>query len=159
MQSGQRIPCAASLTFGVVATARFTIDGYDCSGSVSFALHGAGLLSAPLPSSDLDALRRTRARPMDYDLLATGPYLCDHCRLALRYDRLGPWRGCRSALVCGWAQHARFRRAPPGRLLGGFNRGLPRAAPPQPKNLIARAKQVERDPRARWQTKSRSDQI
>lgn len=27
--------------------------GYDCSGSVSFALHGAGLLTAPLPSSDL----------------------------------------------------------------------------------------------------------
>lgn len=27
--------------------------GYDCSGTVSFALHGAGLLSAPIPSSDL----------------------------------------------------------------------------------------------------------
>jgi cell wall-associated NlpC family hydrolase len=27
--------------------------GYDCSGSVSYALHGAGLLAAPLPSSDL----------------------------------------------------------------------------------------------------------
>jgi cell wall-associated NlpC family hydrolase len=27
--------------------------GYDCSGTVSFALHGAGLLSSPLPSSDL----------------------------------------------------------------------------------------------------------
>jgi cell wall-associated NlpC family hydrolase len=27
--------------------------GYDCSGSVSFALHGAGVLAAPLPSSDL----------------------------------------------------------------------------------------------------------
>jgi cell wall-associated NlpC family hydrolase len=27
--------------------------GYDCSGSVSYALHGAGLLGAPLPSSDL----------------------------------------------------------------------------------------------------------
>ena len=27
--------------------------GYDCSGAVSFALHGAGLLAAPLPSSDL----------------------------------------------------------------------------------------------------------
>jgi cell wall-associated NlpC family hydrolase len=26
--------------------------GYDCSGSVSFALHGAGLLAAPMPSSD-----------------------------------------------------------------------------------------------------------
>lgn len=27
--------------------------GYDCSGTVSFALHGAGLISAPMPSSDL----------------------------------------------------------------------------------------------------------
>jgi cell wall-associated NlpC family hydrolase len=27
--------------------------GYDCSGTVSFALHGAGLLAAPIPSSDL----------------------------------------------------------------------------------------------------------
>jgi cell wall-associated NlpC family hydrolase len=27
--------------------------GYDCSGSVSYALHGAGLLGAPLPSNDL----------------------------------------------------------------------------------------------------------
>jgi cell wall-associated NlpC family hydrolase len=27
--------------------------GYDCSGSVSYALHGAGLLAAPLPSIDL----------------------------------------------------------------------------------------------------------
>jgi cell wall-associated NlpC family hydrolase len=31
----------------------FRDDGYDCSGSVSYALHGAGLLAAPLPSSDL----------------------------------------------------------------------------------------------------------
>ncbi|HEX2703364.1 MAG TPA: hypothetical protein VHM72_08035 [Solirubrobacteraceae bacterium] len=28
----------------------FTSSGYDCSGSVSFALHGGGLLSAPLDS-------------------------------------------------------------------------------------------------------------
>jgi cell wall-associated NlpC family hydrolase len=27
--------------------------GYDCSGTVSFALHGAGLLNSPVPSSDL----------------------------------------------------------------------------------------------------------
>ena len=26
--------------------------GYDCSGSVSYALHYAGLLAAPIPSSD-----------------------------------------------------------------------------------------------------------
>jgi hypothetical protein len=31
----------------------FSDYGYDCSGAVSFALHYAGLLDAPLPSSDL----------------------------------------------------------------------------------------------------------
>jgi cell wall-associated NlpC family hydrolase len=31
----------------------FSDRGYDCSGTVSFALHGAGALSSPLPSSDL----------------------------------------------------------------------------------------------------------
>lgn len=31
----------------------FSDSGYDCSGTVSFALHNAGVLSAPLPSSDL----------------------------------------------------------------------------------------------------------
>ena len=31
----------------------FSDRGYDCSGSVSFALHYAGVLAAPLPSSDL----------------------------------------------------------------------------------------------------------
>ena len=29
---------------------RFRARGYDCSGSVSYALHGGGLLSSPLPS-------------------------------------------------------------------------------------------------------------
>jgi hypothetical protein len=37
--------------------------GYDCSGSVSFALHRAGLLSAPLPSDDFVRYgRRGRGR-------------------------------------------------------------------------------------------------
>jgi hypothetical protein len=37
--------------------------GYDCSGAVSFALHYAGLLDAPLPSSDLRHYgRRGRGR-------------------------------------------------------------------------------------------------
>jgi hypothetical protein len=31
----------------------FSDYGYDCSGSVSYALHGAGLLASPMPSSDL----------------------------------------------------------------------------------------------------------
>jgi cell wall-associated NlpC family hydrolase len=31
----------------------FSDRGYDCSGTVSYALHGAGVLGSPLPSSDL----------------------------------------------------------------------------------------------------------
>ncbi len=38
---------------------RFRDSGYDCSGSVSYALHGAGLLASPLPSG---AFRRWGAR-------------------------------------------------------------------------------------------------
>src|SRR6266513_521975 len=41
----------------------FSDYGYDCSGAVSFALHYAGLLDAPLPSSDLRHYgRRGRGR-------------------------------------------------------------------------------------------------
>jgi len=41
----------------------FRDDGYDCSGSVSFALHGGGLLTTPLPSSDFMRYgRRGRGR-------------------------------------------------------------------------------------------------
>jgi hypothetical protein len=33
--------------------ARWWMEGYDCSGAVSFALHGAGLLETPMDSSEL----------------------------------------------------------------------------------------------------------
>jgi cell wall-associated NlpC family hydrolase len=36
----------------------FKDDGYDCSGSVSYALHGGGLLKAPLDSSGLAKWKR-----------------------------------------------------------------------------------------------------
>ena len=36
----------------------FSSSGYDCSGSVSFALHGAGLLSAPMDSAQFFAWGR-----------------------------------------------------------------------------------------------------
>ncbi|MGA9373146.1 MAG: hypothetical protein WBV53_14950, partial [Solirubrobacterales bacterium] len=32
----------------------FTSSGYDCSGAVSFALHGGGFLSSPLDSTGLE---------------------------------------------------------------------------------------------------------
>jgi hypothetical protein len=35
--------------------ARFWDSGYDCSGSVSFALHGGGFLTSPLPSGPMES--------------------------------------------------------------------------------------------------------
>jgi peptidoglycan hydrolase-like protein with peptidoglycan-binding domain len=37
--------------------ASFTSSGYDCSGSVSYALHGGGLLSSPLDSTEFESWR------------------------------------------------------------------------------------------------------
>ncbi len=38
---------------GAAATARWADRGYDCSGAVSFALHGGKLLASPLPSGPM----------------------------------------------------------------------------------------------------------
>src|SRR5207247_670365 len=35
--------------------ASFVASGYDCSGTVSFALHGGGLISTPMDSSEMMA--------------------------------------------------------------------------------------------------------
>ena len=40
----------------------FRAAGYDCSGSVSYVLHAAGVLARPLDSGQLDVLRQPRAR-------------------------------------------------------------------------------------------------
>jgi cell wall-associated NlpC family hydrolase len=41
--------------------ASFISDGYDCSGAVSYALHGGGLLSSPLDSTDFETWGRAGA--------------------------------------------------------------------------------------------------
>ena len=38
-----------------MATQSWKSDGYDCSGSVSFALHGANLLNSPEDSTELES--------------------------------------------------------------------------------------------------------
>ena len=40
--------------------------GYDCSGSISYALREAGLMKGSLDSSGVHALRRARPRPVDH---------------------------------------------------------------------------------------------
>ena len=65
-------------------------NGYDCSGSVSFALAGAGLLQSPLTSGGVHELRRPRSGPLDHDLRQQRAHLHVGRRPALRHERPGP---------------------------------------------------------------------
>ena len=79
--------------------ASFHADGYDCSGSVSYALAAAGLVSSPMVSGRFRGLGRTRPGPLDHDLRERRPRLDGRRRLAVRHGRAG--RG-RDALVARW---------------------------------------------------------
>jgi cell wall-associated NlpC family hydrolase len=57
--------------FGGGHTASFSSLGYDCSGAVSFALHGGGLLARPRDSSDF--LRFGAAGPGEWITVYTNP--------------------------------------------------------------------------------------
>ena len=48
--------------------ASFKSYGYDCSGTVSFALHGASLIKTPMDSSRIGGLGRKRRWPLGDDL-------------------------------------------------------------------------------------------
>jgi hypothetical protein len=50
IEAGNRI-ATRPYQYGGGHNARFSSRGYDCSGSVSYALHGGGLLTSPLDSS------------------------------------------------------------------------------------------------------------
>ena len=67
-------------------------DGYDCSGSVSFALAGAGLLKSPLTSGGFLNYGASGPGRLDHDLHPPGPHLHDRGRPALRHERPGPRR-------------------------------------------------------------------
>ena len=61
--------------------------GYDCSGSVSYALHGAGLLDTQLDSSALEPLRQARPRRVGLGHGQRRPRLHGGGRPALRHER------------------------------------------------------------------------
>jgi hypothetical protein len=80
----------------------FRSSGYDCSGSVSFALHGGGLLDSPLDSSSF--MRWGERGPGQWITVFTNPGHAYAVIAGLRFDTSGPgesgprWRsGARSS--------------------------------------------------------------
>jgi hypothetical protein len=90
----------------------FEDTAYDCSGSVSFALHGADLLDATLDSTGLS--RWGGSRRVDHDLRQQDPHLPRRRRPALRHQR--PAEG-RHPLAGRTAQQPRVQGAAPRRVL------------------------------------------
>ena len=62
---------------------RWEDNGYDCSGSVSYALHGGNFLSSPLPSGPLESWGHRGARALDQRLRQLRPRLRGDRRAAL----------------------------------------------------------------------------
>jgi hypothetical protein len=80
---------------------RWTDSGYDCSGSVSYALHGGGLLDSPLPSSSF--MRWGLPGRGLWITVYTNPGHAYMTIAGLRFDTSGPGqRGPR------WRKSARF---------------------------------------------------
>ena len=67
--------------------ASFISPGYDCSGTVSFALHGASLLAVPEDSSEFMAWGSQRRRAVDHDLLERRTRLHDRRGAAPGHER------------------------------------------------------------------------
>ena len=61
--------------------------GYDCSGSVSYALHGGGLLETSMPSGGFMKWGEPGPGPVDHGLRQRRPRLHDRRRPALRHER------------------------------------------------------------------------
>ena len=80
---------------------RWLDNGYDCSGSVSFALFAGGLLSSPLTSGGVHELGRAGAGPLDHDLHEPRPRLHGRRRATLRHERADSPRFALAAAKCG----------------------------------------------------------
>ena len=91
-------------------------NGYDCSGSVSYALYGGRFLRSPLPSGALMNWGRCGAGPLDHRLRARRPRLRGGGRPALRHLHARSRRtraAHRPALEQDPPQVGRLRGAPP----------------------------------------------
>ena len=94
--------------------ARWWDRGYDCSGSVSYALHGGKFLDSPIPSGPMDEVGPLRRRPLDHRLRQRRPRLRGDRRLPLGHLRRRRRRN-RPALARRTARQRRLHRASPGR--------------------------------------------
>ncbi len=88
-------------------------NGYDCSGSVSFALAGAGLLGRPLTSGDFIGFGGEG--PGDWITIYTNPGHVFMVVAGLRFDTSGARRAGRHPLAAGAPQHRGLRGAPRAR--------------------------------------------
>ena len=90
--------------------------GYDCSGSVSYALHGAGLVSRAARLRRVHELGGLGTRRLDHGLRPRRPRLHDGRRHPLRHERA---RRGRHPLARHEGLHERVHNPPPERSLKG----------------------------------------
>ena len=94
--------------------------GYDCSGSVSYALHGGNFLSSPLPSGPME----------HWGAAGEGRWITVYANAGhayaeiagFRWDTSGDAQRHRPALARRPARQRRLRRPPPARLLATGSR-------------------------------------
>ena len=90
----------------------FEASGYDCSGSVSYALHGGGLLSTPLDSTGF--MTWGESGPGQWITVYSNPGHAYMVVAGIRFDTSGApprWQAVD-------ARHGRLRRHAPARVLG-----------------------------------------
>ena len=75
--------------------ASFKANAYDCSGSVSYALAAAGLVSSPLDSTGFESWGEAGPGQVDHRLRQRRPRVHGRRRLALRHQRAAPGGGTR----------------------------------------------------------------
>ena len=102
--------------------ASFHADGYDCSGSVSYALAAAGLVSSPMVSGDFEDWGDAGSRQVGDDLRQRRPRLDGGRRLAVRHRGSGRER---DPVGAGRGRVLRHRGVPPARPVAGRTRAAP----------------------------------
>ena len=101
---------------------RWQDSGYDCSGSVSYALHGARMLTSPLTSGSFETWGEAGAGPLDHDLRQRLARLHGRRRAAVRHR--GRHQRDRTPLAPDHRRGGKrtLHRPPPDRLLAEARR-------------------------------------